>query len=173
MVGGEGTGVVFLGLAGNQCSGGEDRGGCTEAEGREGRGFGPRSSFDPATEGVAGSGARRLSRAHPRTVGEGLRRAGGAEKTKRFPGGGQGLSGGSGFTPGTTERGGRAGRSLFVAQSCPTLANPWTVVCQAPLSMGFSRQEYWSGLPFPSPGDLPNPGNRIHVSCIACRFFTN
>ena len=35
---------------------------------------------------------------------------------------------------------------------------PWTVVRQAPLSMGFSRQEYWSGLPFPSPGDLPNPG---------------
>ena len=35
---------------------------------------------------------------------------------------------------------------------------PWTVARQAPLSMGFSRQEYWSGLPFPSPGDLPNPG---------------
>ena len=35
---------------------------------------------------------------------------------------------------------------------------PWTVACQAPLSVGFSRQEYWSGLPFPSPGDLPNPG---------------
>ena len=35
---------------------------------------------------------------------------------------------------------------------------PWTVAPQAPLSMGFSRQEYWSGLPFPSPGDLPNPG---------------
>ena len=34
---------------------------------------------------------------------------------------------------------------------------PWTVVCQAPLSMGFPRQEYWRGLPFPSPGDLPNP----------------
>ena len=34
---------------------------------------------------------------------------------------------------------------------------PWTVAHQAPLSMGFSRQEYWSGLPFPSPGDLPNP----------------
>ena len=34
----------------------------------------------------------------------------------------------------------------------------WTVAHQAPLSMGFSRQEYWSGLPFPSPGDLPNPG---------------
>ena len=40
-------------------------------------------------------------------------------------------------------------------QSCPTL---WTVACQAPLSMGFPRQEYWSGLPCPSPGDLPNPG---------------
>ena len=35
---------------------------------------------------------------------------------------------------------------------------PWTVAYQAPLSMGFSRQEYWSELPFPSPGDLPNPG---------------
>ena len=34
----------------------------------------------------------------------------------------------------------------------------WTVACQAPLSMGFPRQEYWSGLPFPPPGDLPNPG---------------
>ena len=38
------------------------------------------------------------------------------------------------------------------------LATPWTVAYQAPPSMGFSRQEYWSGLPFPSPGDLPNPG---------------
>ena len=35
---------------------------------------------------------------------------------------------------------------------------PWTVACQAPLSMEFSRQEYWSGVPFPSPGDIPNPG---------------
>ena len=35
---------------------------------------------------------------------------------------------------------------------------PWTITCQAPLLMGFSRQEYWSGLPFPSPGDLPDPG---------------
>ena len=38
------------------------------------------------------------------------------------------------------------------------LVTPLTVVYQAPLSMGFSRQEYWSGLPFPSPGDLPDPG---------------
>ena len=37
-------------------------------------------------------------------------------------------------------------------------ATPWTVAHQAPLFMGFSRQEYWSGLPFPSPGDLPDPG---------------
>ena len=45
----------------------------------------------------------------------------------------------------------------LVAKSL-TLKTPWTVACQAPLSMGFSRQEYWSGLPFPSPGDLPDPG---------------
>ena len=44
---------------------------------------------------------------------------------------------------------------LSGAQVCAT---PWTVVYQGPLSMGFSRQEYWSGLPSPSPGDLPNPG---------------
>ena len=40
------------------------------------------------------------------------------------------------------------------------IAKPWTVACQASLSMGFSRQEYWSGLPFPS-GDLPNPGIEV------------
>ena len=39
-----------------------------------------------------------------------------------------------------------------------SFATPWTVACQAPLSMGFSRQEYWSGLPDPPPGDLPKPG---------------
>ena len=43
--------------------------------------------------------------------------------------------------------------------SCVRLfATSWTVAYQASLSMGFSRQEYWSGVPFPSPGDLPNPG---------------
>ena len=46
----------------------------------------------------------------------------------------------------------------LVARSCPTLATPWTIARQALLPMGFSRQEYWSGLPCPSPGDLPNPG---------------
>ena len=43
--------------------------------------------------------------------------------------------------------------------SCVRLfATPWTIAYQTPLSMEFSRQEYWSGLPFPSPGDLPGPG---------------
>ena len=44
------------------------------------------------------------------------------------------------------------------AQLCPTLATPWTVACQAPLSMEFSRQIYWSVLLFPPPRDLPDPG---------------
>ena len=44
------------------------------------------------------------------------------------------------------------------AQSYLTLVTPWTVACQDPLFMEFSRQECWSGLPFPSPGHLPNPG---------------
>ena len=52
---------------------------------------------------------------------------------------------------------------------------PWTVACQAPLSMAFSREEYWSGLPCPPPGDLPNP--RIEPTCLmspalAGGFFT-
>ena len=46
----------------------------------------------------------------------------------------------------------------LVAKLCPTLVTPWTVPWQAPLSMGFSWQEHWSGLPFPSQGDLPKPG---------------
>ena len=47
-----------------------------------------------------------------------------------------------------------------VAQTCPTLWDPVDYVAyQASPSMGFSRQEYWSGLPFPSPGDLPDPGS--------------
>ena len=46
----------------------------------------------------------------------------------------------------------------LVAKLCPTLTTLWTVACQAHLPIGFSRQGYWSGLPFPSPGNLPNPG---------------
>ena len=51
----------------------------------------------------------------------------------------------------------------LVAQSCPTLCDPVNWACQTPLSMGFSRQEYWSELPFPTPGDLPDPG--IEPAC--------
>ena len=53
---------------------------------------------------------------------------------------------------------------LFVA--------PWTVDFQAPLTIGFPRQEYWSGLPFPSPGDLPSPGVKPESPALAGGFFT-
>ena len=59
----------------------------------------------------------------------------------------------------------------LVAKLCPILCNPM-VACQAPLSMGFSRQEYWSGLPFPSPGDLPYPGIEPAFPTLAGRFST-
>ena len=51
-------------------------------------------------------------------------------------------------------------------------ATPWIVACQAPLSMEFSRQEYWSRLPFPPPGDLPKPGIEPTSPASADRFFT-
>ena len=44
------------------------------------------------------------------------------------------------------------------AQLCLTLETTWIIACEAPLSMGFPRQKYWIGLPFPRPGDLPDPG---------------
>ena len=50
------------------------------------------------------------------------------------------------------------GGGCLVTKLCRLFVSPWTVAHQAPLSMGFSRQEYWNGLPFPSPGDLPDPG---------------
>ena len=57
--------------------------------------------------------------------------------------------------------------------SCVQLSEiPWTVACQAPLFMGFSRQEYWSGLLFPSPRDLPNPGIEPRSPALVGRFFT-
>ena len=49
---------------------------------------------------------------------------------------------------------------------------PWTAARQAPLSMGFPRQQYRSGLPFPSPGDLPNPGIELTSPVLAGGFFT-
>ena len=60
-------------------------------------------------------------------------------------------------------------------QSGPSLCDLWTVAPQAPLSMGFSRNKYWSGLPCPFPGDLPHPGikpSKSHyVSCVGRWFF--
>ena len=52
-------------------------------------------------------------------------------------------------------------------------ATPWTVAYQASLSMGFSRQEYWSGLPFPSPGDLPDPGNEPGFPALEADALTS
>ena len=63
--------------------------------------------------------------------------------------------------------------SLFSCQIMfDSFATPGTVVCQALLSTGFPRQEYWSRLPFPSPGDLPNPGIEPMSPAMAGRFFT-
>ena len=59
----------------------------------------------------------------------------------------------------------------LVAQLCPTLATPWTVARQAPLSMGFSRQEYWSGLKFPSTQDLFDPRIKPTSPDLASRLF--
>ena len=66
-------------------------------------------------------------------------------------------------------------KKVLVSQSCLTLCYPMTVAHQAPLSIGFSRQEYWSGLLLPSPGDLPNPGIEpasLMSPALASRFFT-
>ena len=60
----------------------------------------------------------------------------------------------------------------LVAQSHLTLETPWTVAHQAPLSMGFCQQEYWSGLPLPPPGDLPVPGMEPMFLALGGRFFT-
>ena len=60
----------------------------------------------------------------------------------------------------------------LVAKLSPTLVTLWTVALQAPLSMGFSRQEYWSQLPFPSPEDLPDPRIKPMSPALAGSFFT-
>ena len=60
----------------------------------------------------------------------------------------------------------------LITKSCPTLfASPWTVPCRA-LCKGFPRQEYWSGLLFPSPGALPDPGMEPASPALAGGFFT-
>ena len=61
----------------------------------------------------------------------------------------------------------------LVAKSCPTLLrHPWTISGQTPPSMGFSRQEYWSGLSFPPPGEHPDPGTKPESFALADSFFT-
>ena len=82
------------------------------------------------------------------------------------------------LTGGGKFAGGSGGCGGLVAKSCLTLAIPWTVAHQAPLFTAFFRQKYCSGLPFPSPGDVPDPGIEPGSpalpadSCIAGRFFT-
>ena len=67
-------------------------------------------------------------------------------------------------------------KKLLLLFSCSVMsnsfANPWTTACQSPLSMGLSRQEYWHALPFPSPGDLPNPGIKPACPALASGLFT-
>ena len=72
-----------------------------------------------------------------------------------------------------------------VVKLCPTLWAPWSVAHQAPLSIGFSRQEYWNGLSFPFPGDLPKPGiepvspaapalaGTFYMYSVCFRFFSH
>ena len=62
----------------------------------------------------------------------------------------------------------------LVTKLCPTLfVTPWTVARQAPLSVGFPRQEYWSWLPFPSPGDFPYSATEPASPTLAGKFFTS
>ena len=62
--------------------------------------------------------------------------------------------------------------ACMLNQLCPTLHDPVAVACQAALSIRFPRQEYWSGLPFPPPGDLPDPEIELASPVLADEFFT-
>ena len=61
---------------------------------------------------------------------------------------------------------------VFVLSPVQLFVSPWTAALQDPLSMEFSKQEYWSGLPFPPPGNLPNPGIEPASPSLAGKFFT-
>ena len=61
---------------------------------------------------------------------------------------------------------------VYVCVSLLIFVTPWTLTCQAPLSMEFSRQEYWSRLPFPSPGDLPAPGIELGSPALQADSLT-
>ena len=80
-----------------------------------------------------------------------------------------------GFFPNWTTREAHSKWSVSHWVMADSFVTPWTVAHQTPLSMGFSRQEYWSGVLFPSPGDLPNPGIKpasLLFPALAGRFFT-
>ena len=62
--------------------------------------------------------------------------------------------------------------AMHVLSQVQSFVTPWTIAHQAPLSMGFARQEYWSRSPFPPPGDLPNPGIKGASAALAGEFFT-
>ena len=66
----------------------------------------------------------------------------------------------------------RGGEGVQLLSRIQLFVTPCTIAHQGPLSMGFSKQEYWSGLPFPSPGDLPDPGIEPMSPALASRFFT-
>ena len=66
----------------------------------------------------------------------------------------------------------RIGGGGLLPKSGLTLETPWTGAWQVPLTMGFPRQEYWSGLPFPSPGDLPYPGIKPMSPALTGRCFS-
>ena len=61
---------------------------------------------------------------------------------------------------------------MCVLSRVQLFAVPWTITHQAPWSMGFSRQEYWNGLPFPSLGDIPDPGIELGSPSLESGFFT-
>ena len=61
---------------------------------------------------------------------------------------------------------------IYIYARVCLFGTPWTIACQAPLSMEFFRQEYWNGLSFPSPGDLPDPGIELASPVWAGGFFT-
>ena len=65
------------------------------------------------------------------------------------------------------------GGGNLVTKSCPTLVTPWNVAHQTTLSMGYSRQEYWSELLFPSPGDLPDLGIEARSPALQAGSLTN
>ena len=61
---------------------------------------------------------------------------------------------------------------MCVLSHVQSFATPWAVACQASLSVGLSRLDYWSGVPFPPPGDLPDPEIEPASFALASRFFT-